>query len=91
MQVEREPCLFVVQVSLEHRVGLDLDRFDIHKGVQSRAQFFEPGGLSVSANTLYVADTNNHAIRVIDVSTRDVRTLRFEGLAPPATWSYLKS
>ena len=60
-------------------------------GPGARAQFFEPGGLSVSANTLYVADTNNHAIRVIDVSTRDVRTLRFESLAPPATWSYLKS
>src|SRR5262249_47685715 len=30
--------------------------------------FFEPAGLSLAGNKLYVADTNNHAIRVIDLA-----------------------
>lgn len=44
--------------------------------------FFEPGGLSVAAGRLYVADTNNHAIRVVDLRTRQVRTLPLEGVGP---------
>lgn len=37
-------------------------------------QFDEPGGLCVSPDGqfLYVADTNNHAIRVIDLKTKTV-------------------
>ncbi len=31
--------------------------------------FFEPGGLSIAAGHLYIADTNNHAIRVADLAT----------------------
>jgi DNA-binding beta-propeller fold protein YncE len=45
--------------------------------------FYEPGGLSVANGKLYVADTNNHAIRVIDLKTREARTLRINGLMPP--------
>ena len=47
------------------------------------ASFYEPGGLSVANGKLYVADTNNHAIRVIDLKTRETRTLRINGLMPP--------
>lgn len=47
------------------------------------ASFYEPGGLSVANNKLYVADTNNHAVRVIDLQTRETRTLRIQGLMPP--------
>jgi len=47
------------------------------------ASFYEPGGLSVANNKLYVADTNNHAVRVVDLKTRDTRTLRINGLEPP--------
>jgi hypothetical protein len=39
------------------------------------ALFDEPGGLSVSDGKLYIADTNNHVIRVADIETRDVTTL----------------
>src|SRR5258706_4931943 len=46
--------------------------------------FYEPGGLSVANNKLYVADTNNHAIRVIDLKTHETSTLRINGLTPPA-------
>jgi hypothetical protein len=37
--------------------------------------FDEPGGLSLAGATLYVADTNNHAIRRVDVATKEARTL----------------
>ena len=59
-------------------------------GPAKRAQFFEPGGLSIAGRTLYVADTNNHAIRTIDLDSLQVSTLEFEGLTAPATWSYLR-
>jgi thiol-disulfide isomerase/thioredoxin len=45
--------------------------------------FYEPGGLSVAGRTLYVADTNNHKVRVVDVETQTVKTLPLDGLAPP--------
>ena len=35
------------------------------------ARFYQPGGLSVAGTSLYVADTNNHKIRVIDLKTGD--------------------
>ena len=46
-------------------------------------RFYQPGGLSVAGTSLYVADTNNHVVRVIDLKTGDVRTLKLEGLNPP--------
>jgi DNA-binding beta-propeller fold protein YncE len=46
-------------------------------------RFYQPGGLSVSGTNLYVADTNNHKVRVIDLKTGDVKTLTLAGLTPP--------
>ena len=46
--------------------------------------FYQPGGLSVAGETLYVADSNNSAIRAINLQTRAVTTLAMEGLKPPA-------
>ena len=43
----------------------------------SVAQFDEPGGLDYVNGLLYVADTNNHVIRVIDLETETVSTLQF--------------
>jgi DNA-binding beta-propeller fold protein YncE len=42
------------------------------------ARFSEPGGLAAWGDKLYVADTNNHAIRVINLKTREVSTLPVE-------------
>jgi hypothetical protein len=39
--------------------------------------------LSVANDRLYVADTNNHAVRVIDLKTKATSTLRITGLEPP--------
>ena len=46
-------------------------------------KFYEPSGLAISGNKLYIADTNNHAIRVADLSTKIVSTLMLKGVAPP--------
>ncbi|HEU4510137.1 MAG TPA: thioredoxin-like domain-containing protein [Pyrinomonadaceae bacterium] len=50
----------------------------------SSASFYEPGGLTLANNKLYIADTNNHAIRVVDLQTKAATTLRIRGLTPPA-------
>jgi thiol-disulfide isomerase/thioredoxin len=48
-------------------------------------QFDEPAGITYARGKLYVADTNNHAIRVIDLNDGNkVSTLSIAGLAPPA-------
>src|SRR5262249_40053379 len=47
------------------------------------ATFFEPAGLSEAGGKLYVADTNNHSIRTIDLKTGTVATLAIAGLKPP--------
>jgi len=46
-------------------------------GSLDTAQFWEPGGLAFDEqrNLLYVADTNNHAIRVVQLGERSVATL----------------
>lgn len=45
-------------------------------------QFDEPAGISYAAGTLYVADTNNHVIRTIDLATQRVATMEIAGLTP---------
>ncbi|HEV7860975.1 MAG TPA: thioredoxin-like domain-containing protein [Pyrinomonadaceae bacterium] len=46
--------------------------------------FYEPGGLSIAGGKLYIADTNNHAVRVVDLKTKQSATLMLKGLKPPA-------
>jgi thiol-disulfide isomerase/thioredoxin len=46
--------------------------------------FDEPAGVAYAAGKLYVADTNNSLLRVIDLATNKVSTLTIEGLTPPA-------
>lgn len=45
--------------------------------------FYEPGGLTIAGDKLYVADTNNHAVRVLDLKTKETKTLAIKGLQPP--------
>jgi sugar lactone lactonase YvrE len=55
---------------------------DAAEGV--KATFNEPAGLSAAGGKLYVADTNNHAIRVMELTAPyRVTTLEIEGLAAP--------
>jgi DNA-binding beta-propeller fold protein YncE len=46
-------------------------------GGPDSAEFDEPGGLDYADGRLYVADTNNHAIRVIDLEANAVSTIAF--------------
>jgi len=43
----------------------------------------EPGGVSFVNNKLYIADTNNHLVRVADLATGEVKTLELKGLKKP--------
>ncbi|MEP0809931.1 redoxin domain-containing protein [Trichocoleus sp. ST-U2] len=52
-------------------------------GQGTSSQFFEPSGVSAIGSHLYIADTNNHAIRRVDVATMEVITLKFAGLCAP--------
>lgn len=52
-------------------------------GYGSAACFFEPSGLTLTSSALYVADTNNHAIRQITLETHRVTTLALPGLCAP--------
>ncbi len=55
---------------------------DAAEGAQ--AAFNEPAGISAAGGKLYVADTNNHAIRVVELADPyRVTTLVIDGLVPP--------
>ena len=54
-------------------------------------RFYEPGGLSFDNDKLYVADTNNHAIRVVDMKTKEVSTLQIKGLKTEVSKDMLQS
>ncbi len=42
--------------------------------------FYEPGGLHAAGGRLYVADTNNHAVRVVDPASGSTSTLLLKGI-----------
>jgi DNA-binding beta-propeller fold protein YncE len=46
----------------------------------SPSMLYEPGGLWAAGGRLWVADTNNHAVRVADLPTGPLRTLTLSGL-----------
>jgi DNA-binding beta-propeller fold protein YncE len=51
-------------------------------GEASEARFSEPSGVAAARGRLYIADTNNHAVRVADLATGRVITLEMLGLSP---------
>lgn len=53
------------------------------KGIDT--QFSEPSGFAIDIKNekLYVADTNNHVIRVIDLNSLETQTLNLSGVTPP--------
>ncbi len=55
-------------------------------GPADQARFNEPSGLARADGRLFVADTNNHRIRVVDLATGAVSTLELHGVpgAPPS-------
>ena len=47
------------------------------------ARFDEPAGLTAAAGRLFVADTNNHLVRIVDPESGRTETLTIQGLTPP--------
>jgi hypothetical protein len=45
---------------------------------------FEPAGLSIATESFMLPMRTIHAIRVVDLITKETTTLRIEGLQPPA-------
>jgi len=54
-------------------------------GVAGAARFDEPGGLSAAGGLLYIADTNNHLVRVYNPADGSVSTLTLTNLSAIAT------
>ncbi len=48
-----------------------------HDGSGTDAEIDEPGGISAAGNRLFIADTNNNAIRVLDLTTNQMSTILF--------------
>ncbi|WP_420632268.1 thioredoxin-like domain-containing protein [Candidatus Leptofilum sp.] len=82
--------LFIADSNHNRIVVTDLDgvvqavigngRSGLQDGSYETAQFFRPQGLTLAdANTLYVADTENHAIRKIDLVAEIVETVAGNG------------
>ena len=49
-------------------------------GPALESQFSEPSGISFANGKMYIADTNNHAIRVADIESGEVSTLEINGI-----------
>ena len=49
----------------------------------SPAQLSEPAGVSATKGKLFVADTNNHRICVVDLKSGTMTELKIDGLQPP--------
>ena len=47
-------------------------------GVFQIARFNEPRGLSIAKDKIYVADTKNHCVRVLDITANNVTTLNVD-------------
>ena len=54
-------------------------------GIFSQARFYRPQGLALDDDTLYVADTENHQVRVVDFQARIVHTVA--GTGKQGAWS----
>jgi DNA-binding beta-propeller fold protein YncE len=60
-------------------------------GPSDQTLFYEPSGLSAGRDRLYVADTNNHRVRVIDLVAGLVSTFEFKGLTAPSDGGVMAS
>ena len=49
-------------------------------GTAGQSRFAEPSGVSFANGKMYIADTNNHSIRVMDYESDMVSTLEISGL-----------
>lgn len=55
------------------------------KTSEGKPAFFEPGGLSVAGDRLFVADTNNHRVVTINLADNSWSEVKIQGLTRPKT------
>ncbi len=72
------------QIVLLNDSGKELERFGsgvagMLDGPKDQARFNHPQGLIATSDAIYVADTENHAIRRVDLATGEVATLAGNG------------
>ncbi len=79
--------LLYIADSYNHKIKtLDPNNREVHTLIGSgtagaadgsfeEAQLYEPEGISAAGGLLYIADTNNHAVRVADLAAREIVTL----------------
>lgn len=71
-------------IDLEKRVLTTLAGAGTTDQEEAPSIFDEPAGITAAAGKLYVADTNNHVIRVVDLKNpNQITTLAIEGLNAP--------
>jgi len=63
----------VTTISGTGKAGTDLEPLQLH----------EPAGMTISGDTLYVADTNNHRLITIDMKTQKASNFEIVGLSEP--------
>src|SRR2546428_609870 len=81
--------LFISDTGGNRILGADLDGWveavigrgdpGLGDGSFDDAAFYQPQGLALDGDTLYVADTENHALRAVDLGRRRVTTLAGTG------------
>lgn len=82
--------LFIADSSHNRLVVADLNTYEVldvigtgeaglKDGSSDEAQLNKPQGMALRDNLLYVADTDNHAIRVVDLTKRTVTTIAGTG------------
>jgi NHL repeat len=70
----------IKQFDLEKNESITLVGSGISGAINSNlsdSTFFEPQGIAVFQNIIYIADTNNHLIRVINLHANTVTSLEF--------------
>ncbi len=72
----------IVVASLDDRSVLDVfgsGEAGLADGTPDAARFTSPQGMALAGQTLFVADTGNHAVRAVDLSARRVSTVVGDG------------
>lgn len=72
----------ILGVSLDGRVQIEIGsgKQGNKDGSFKEAQFFSPQGLAYKDGKLYVADTNNHIMRLVDLNKQTVTTIAGTGV-----------
>jgi DNA-binding beta-propeller fold protein YncE len=80
--------------SVDPTTGMALTLYGSEHGWRDGADplFYEPGGVSVDGDRLWIADTNNHVIRMVDLAEGVTTTLVLSGLdsfsTPPGSGDF---